>query len=96
MGVKYGRKYSEIINELTAAVSQIEGINEFFEMNADQWAALEDIDRAACLRTLSDDLFFALGHDKRIMAGRGTVEYDPQRHILKVYNNHRVSIINLV
>lgn len=96
MGVKYGREYDHIIQEMVEALENIEGLNEFFDMSIEDWNALDRGSRQECLHTVSDDLVFALGYDSTVSVGKGYVEYDNKRHLFKIFDGAKVSIINLI
>lgn len=96
MGVRYARDYSLIIEELAAALSTIEGASEFFGMDADDWSLIPAGDRQELFRTAADDIFYALGTEPSVSIGTGHVEYDGDRHIIKVVDVVKVSKINLV
>lgn len=96
MGVKYGREYDHIIQEMVDALENIEGLNDFFGMSMDDWNALGTESKRECIHTVSDDVIYALGRDSTVTVGTGYVEYDDKRHILKVFDGSKVSIINLI
>lgn len=96
MGVKYGREYSDIIKQLSAALQELSDAYTFFQMDPEDWTGLSEQEQQALIRTLADDVFFALGKDPRIPVGSGAAEYDGERHILKVFCGHKVFIINLI
>jgi hypothetical protein len=84
MGVKYGRAYAAIISELAQALGHIEDIGAFMEMDASDWEALSVAERAACIRTAADDLFFALGTEKEYTLGSARVFHDELHHRVSV------------
>jgi hypothetical protein len=96
VGVKYGREYSDIIKELSAALQELPDAYTFFQMNPEDWTGLSDQEQQELIRTLADDVVFALGEYPRIPVGGGTAEYDGERHILKVFCGPKVFIINLI
>ncbi len=97
MGVKYRREYQDIVEELGKALTELKGIHTFFEMQEEEWHSMkEDADQKAYMRTLADDIIYALGEDRRYPIGEGIVEYDEDKHILKVYQGSQVVIIHLV
>ena len=96
MGVKYGREYDHIIQEMVGALEKIEGLNEFFDMSIDDWDALDSRSKRECIHTVSDDVNYALGHQSTVSVGKGYVEYDNRRHLFKVFDGSKVSIINLI
>ena len=97
MGVKYARKYAQIIGDMMRAIAQMDNFYEFFQMNGDDWGNLDEAERQECLRTMSDDVFYGLGYDSTISIGSGIVKYDKNNNIIKLYNGDRcVSIVNLI
>ncbi|TBL81716.1 hypothetical protein [Paenibacillus thalictri] len=96
MGVKFGREYADIIDEMTEAVVQIEDIYSFFEMPEQDWQEMNAEEQRECIRTMADDLFYGLGADPVMEIGSGMVSYDKSKHILKVAQDDKViSIIRL-
>lgn len=96
MGVKFGRDYKDIINELADALRQIDNCCEAFEMELADWEELDPADQKEYVRTLADDVFYALGSSPKMAVGSGYVQYDASVHIIKVFNGPRiVHIINL-
>lgn len=91
MGVKFNREYKDISDELTAAIATIDNCYEFFEMEEGDWLALDQSERYECVRTLSDDLFYALGMERKVSVGSGTVEYDAVKHCIKVFSTSRMT-----
>jgi len=97
MGVRHAREYSDILTELTDAVGQIEDCYSFFEMESDEWKALDEEEKKEVLEALADDVFFALGDHNKIEVGSGVVWYKPQHHIIEVIQGNQVSrIVRLV
>ena len=95
MGVRYGREYSDIIQEVAVALENVDGLNDFLNMHEEQWHSLDAKDRWECVRTISDDVFYALGQETTMAIGSGYVEYDAKRHVLKVYDGATVTIVSL-
>lgn len=91
MGVKYIRKYSDILNDMSKEISQIEQIYEFFEMKPEAWNEMSDIEKQECIKTMCDDIFYALGNDPAISIGNGTIRYVKAKSVLEVYNNDVLS-----
>ncbi len=58
LGVKFNREYKEIVTDLANAIGHIEDCHSTFEMNREDWEALQMQDRQEYIRTLADDLFF--------------------------------------
>lgn len=96
MGVKYGREYSDIVSELAEALRDISGIYRFFDMTHDEWASLEADEKLGCIETLADDVIFALGEDPKAAVGDGYVEYDRLRHVLKVTDQSKTTLVKLI
>jgi len=96
MDVKYGREYEDIIEELSAAIGEVEQIHDFFDMSDDDWDALDAAGRKACIRTLADDVFYGLGAEPVIELGLGAVRHDRDRHRLHVSQGEReIAVIRL-
>ena len=96
MGVKYGREYSDIIREMTVALENIDGLNDFFRMDAEEWQTLDAQSRKECVRTLSDDVIYALGTESTVAVGSGYAEYDDRRHVLKIFDGSKITIVSLI
>ncbi|HBG75406.1 hypothetical protein QBE55_05020 [Eubacteriales bacterium mix99] len=96
MGVRFGREYSDIVQEVAVALENIDGLNDFLNMDAEQWHSLDAKDRWEYIRTISDDVFYALGQDPTLTIGSGYAEYDAKRHVLKVYDGSKVTIVSLI
>ncbi|GAB2694124.1 hypothetical protein ACFQWB_02925 [Paenibacillus thermoaerophilus] len=90
MGVKHAREYRDIHKELTEALTQVREMHEFFEMTQSDWDELSKQERLECVRTMADDVFYALGTDPVIEIGRGSVTHDPARYLLLVRNENRL------
>ncbi|MDF2814461.1 MAG: hypothetical protein K0Q81_661 [Paenibacillus sp.] len=84
MGVKFGREYEDIVRELSDALIRMNNVHDSFEMSEEQWGQLEEEERSECIRTLADDLFYALGADPVMYIGSGKVIYDREHHIIKL------------
>lgn len=85
MGVKFGREYAAIISEFTQALDPIDEISTFLEIDAGEWEALGAEGRLDCIRTISDDLFYALGTEKEVSIGSSRIVYDELHHRIRVY-----------
>jgi hypothetical protein len=98
VGVKFGREYEIIIEDLVQAIHNMEGCAELLEIGAEQWEELDEADRAECLRTLSDDIFYGLGSDPVLPIGDGVITYDADKHTIQVkYSGDKViRIIHLI
>jgi hypothetical protein len=97
MGVKHGREYSDILNDLVRALGQLTRIHEFFDMKASDWVALEPSEQEDCLQTLADDIFYGLDSDPVMEVGDGVIRHDPENHVIRVHNGENViSLVYLV
>ena len=96
MGVRYNREYSHIVEDLSKALEPIEGLHEFLSMEETQWIDLTHEDRLECIRTLSDDIVYSLGNEPSVDIGNGHIEYDKKRHVLKVIDGSKTTLVNLV
>lgn len=96
MGVKYNREYSHIVEDLSKALEPIGGLHEFLGMEEAHWNDLSPEDRLECIRTLSDDIFYSLGNEPSADIGTGHIEYDEKRHLLKVTDGPKITLVNLV
>jgi hypothetical protein len=95
VGVKFGREYETIITDLALAIGEMEGCSELLEMDDDQWAQLDDVERSECLRTLADDVFYGLGTEPVLPLGEGVITYDKNKHTIQVKYDGK-KIIRLV
>jgi hypothetical protein len=84
VGVKFAREYETIITDLVQAIGEMKGCAELLEIDAEQWAELEEEDRAECLRTLADDIFYGLGSEPVMPFGDGLIAYDAGKHMIQV------------
>ncbi|MNB81454.1 hypothetical protein D3C75_282380 [compost metagenome] len=84
VGVKHGRDYSEILNELTEAVSRISDSYVFFEMEPDEWQELPQESKLEVWEALAEDLFYGLGNEPVIHVGSGVVIYDKETHRINI------------
>lgn len=97
MGVKFGREYEDIVGDLTEALGQIEDSYAFLEMNEEDWKELDESEQKECLKTLADDVFFALGTNPKVHVGRGILVYEKSKHVIKVNQGENVvTIVNLI
>ena len=96
MGVRFGREYPDIVQEVAVALENVDGLNDFLNMDAEQWHSLDAKDRWECVRTISDDVFYALGQEPTLTIGSGYSEFDAKRHVLKVYDGSKVTIVSLI
>jgi hypothetical protein len=84
VGVKFAREYETIIADLVQAIGEMEGCAELLEIDAEQWAQIEEEDRAECLRTLADDIFYGLGSEPVMPFGDGVITYDSGKHMIQI------------
>lgn len=97
MGVKFNREYEAIIEELTDAIGGVDGVHEWLEMEAADWEALAEDERAECVRTMADDLFYGLGADPVMKLAGATLAYDKGSHVIKIaYADNVIRAIRLI
>lgn len=97
MGVKFGREYKDIMQELSNALVRMNNVHDSFEMGVEEWGQLEEEEQLECIRTLADDLFYALGADPVMYIGAAKVIYDREHHIIKLaITDKEVQLIYLV
>lgn len=93
IGVKFGREYNDIVDDLSEAIVQVDSFYDFLDMSEQDWNRLSEFDQKECLKTLADDVFFALGNQRKIKLGRGVVFYSQQKHIITVEDGQNVTIV---
>jgi hypothetical protein len=97
MGVKYGRAYTEILRDLSQAIQRVRHFYDFIQMKEQEWRMLDEKERSECVKTLADDVFYALGHHRSFRIGAGRVQYIRHKHIIIVQDGDNVvTIVNLV
>jgi hypothetical protein len=84
LAIRYTRDYDNILDDLSNALSTIPKFYEAFEMNDTDWSELDDNEKAICVRTLADDVFYVLGSDSSAAVSTGSAEYDSGHGIIKV------------
>lgn len=84
MGIKFGREYSDIINDFTDALTGIGECYTFLEMSAEDWEEMNVSERQECMKTLADDLFYGLGAQTQMSIGDCLVTHDPKRHVIRI------------
>ncbi|MNB68938.1 hypothetical protein D3C81_222920 [compost metagenome] len=84
VGVKHGRDYGDILNDLTKAVECIPDSYLFFEMDPEEWQKLPRESKLEVWEALAEDLFFALGNEPVIQVGSGVVIYDKEGHRINI------------
>jgi hypothetical protein len=96
MGVKYDKDYSEIITDLIDVIPEIDNFYHFFGMDNKTWNNLDQQEQKECIKTLADDIFYALGTNPVQEIGEGIIKYDQQNHKIKVITGETyIQIINL-
>ena len=96
MGIKYIREYSDIFEDLSQGVIEIENIYDIFEMTKDEWQSLSETEKEECSKTLADDIFYGLGEEPFYNLGNGSINYIQQENIIKIiYENNNTKIISL-
>ncbi|HEX7057715.1 MAG TPA: hypothetical protein VF260_11050 [Bacilli bacterium] len=93
MGVRFNREYADIVDELTAAIAQIADCHTAFEMSQSEWEELAEQEQKDTLRTLADDVFYALGAAPKMQVGSGKIEYDAGNHAIKVFADPQLVIV---
>jgi len=97
MGVKHGREYAEILEELTEAIGSIEEGYTFFDMAIEDWNGLDEAQRKEVMEALADDVFYGLGEEPVIAVGQGVVTYRAKHHCIEVALGSKESrIIRLI
>lgn len=86
MGVKYGREYSDIVQDLMSGLHKIEDFYSVLGMDEDSWNTLDKPAQLLCLQTLADDVIFALGNSPKFNIGEGNIKYDEINHLLIINN----------
>jgi hypothetical protein len=84
MALSYNREYDRILDDLSRAIETVPRFYEMFEMDGDEWSELSKEEREVCVRTLADDVFYALGSEPSAEIGEGTAEYDGARRVIKI------------
>ncbi|UHA75271.1 hypothetical protein [Paenibacillus sp. 481] len=84
MAISFGRPYKLILDELAAAVGRIPDGYTSFDMTAEEWEELGESGRGEVLEALADDLFYGLGQERLVFVGSGSVQYDPQFHVIEI------------
>ncbi|MFW6381048.1 MAG: hypothetical protein ACOCZ3_00770 [Bacillota bacterium] len=97
MGIKYTRSYRYIIQDLSQALHEVDEVYEFVEMPVDTWTTMSQQEQDDCLKTISDDIFYALDFNPTQYVGQGKVQYDRHNNILKVFDGSNcIHIIELM
>lgn len=98
MGVKFGREYKDIVNELGQALQRIDSFYQFFYMTDEEWEELSGGEQRQCVETLADDIFFALGSNNQVAVGKGgMIYYNATKHFIRVQaGQNLVTVVNLI
>lgn len=96
MGVKFAREYSDIVADLSEAIANIPLFFDFLEMNETDWVNLDESEQKECLKTLTDDVFYALGSFSKINLGEGTITYDKSKHMIKIDVHNIINVVSVV
>jgi len=97
MGVRHAREYADILKELTEAVAEIEHSYTFFEMEQEEWEALDSDSRHEVMEALADDVFFGLGEHPVIEVGGSVISYNSKHHVIEVSHSNQVTrIVRLI
>jgi hypothetical protein len=84
VSIPYTRDYDKILDDMSRAISTIPQFYETFEMDEAEWTGLDDNEKAVCIRTLADDVFYVLGSDPVAEVGPGTAQYDAGHAMIKI------------
>jgi hypothetical protein len=85
MGLKYTREYKQLIDELAFSIIGIDKFYEFFEMDENQWKALDNSEQKEIAKTLADDIFYALGLESEFQLNNGFIKYLAYENCIDVY-----------
>ncbi|WP_438348266.1 hypothetical protein ACP8HI_22010 [Paenibacillus sp. FA6] len=97
MGVKHGRDYEVIFQELTVAVGRITDSYLFFEMEEEEWVQLSDGDKQEVMEALAEDLFYGLGTEPSIAVGSGVVIHDRENHRINILiGDKELAVVSLI
>ncbi|NDI34829.1 hypothetical protein [Chengkuizengella sediminis] len=96
MGVKFAREYDDIVSDLSEAIANIPQFYDFLEMEENDWGSLDESGQKEYLKTLTDDVFYALGSISQIRIGLGTITYEKSKHRIKVKVNNIINVVSLI
>lgn len=97
MGVKYLRKYTDIVEELTLGIMEIDKFYEIFEMSMKEWQSLTELEKKECAKTLADDIFYGLGEEPLHNLGTGSINYIQRDNSIEIINGNVVmKVISLI
>lgn len=69
MGLKYKKDYDLILEEITMALLDTDNFYEFMEISSEDWSGVSKTEKYEIAKTLSDDIFYALGNEKSVSVG---------------------------
>lgn len=96
MAIRYTREYDLILDDLSQALVTVPEFFDAFEMNENEWRELSEDEQAVCVRTLADDVFYALGADPEVPVGTGAAYYDAAHSVIRVEATaHLVHVVSL-
>ncbi|NMA82774.1 MAG: hypothetical protein GX962_02795 [Epulopiscium sp.] len=84
MGVKFGREYEDILEDIQKALVEIEDIYLFLGMLKKDWTGLSKEEQQECLITVADDVFYGLGEEPTLFIGQGKITYQPNEHLITI------------
>ena len=97
MGLKYTRDYKDINEELVGGIKLIDNFYEFFDMTSEDWTSISDDEQFEVIKTLADDVFFALGSEGEVTLGNGFIKYNSSEHLINIFINEKsIYFINLL
>lgn len=97
MGVKFAREYEDIVAEIATNISEFEAVYDFLGINKEDWDAFSKANKIACVKTLSDDIFYALGEAEEMEVGEECIIYDSMQHrIVFKYVSGAAKTIHLI
>lgn len=93
MGIKHTREYRDITRELVEALTSIEHLYTWFEMEQQDWEGLSAQERLDILDTAADDLFFALSEHESIQVGTATIRHNERSHTIELVDPGRNTLL---
>lgn len=97
MGLKFGREYTDIISDISLSLLEIEGLNDFFEMTDKEWNNISVKNKKEYVKTLADDIFYALGNENVLEVGKGSINYVKDDNAITIFNKDiKVNTISLI
>lgn len=96
MGLKFTREYDEIIDDFAEGIKNFNNFYEFLNMDENIWNEMPQEQQQEIIKTLADDLFYALGNDKIIDLGSDIIKYLSYENCIVISNSrNEVFRINL-